>query len=182
MSLPRHPDTRAPLQPRLAPVRLQVPRPLAARIERSARRQAPRECCGLLIGRLAGPGGDTPPGLPRGIGLLRPGQSAVLTRQVPSPNRAARPWRRFEIDPEVLAGALASVRDSRERVLGVYHSHPRGSALPSREDARGAWLSGWLWLIVAPRAPAGERWRAWLSVPRAGGFAAVADGSQPRPR
>ena len=175
-------------------MRLRVPRPLVIQIEQAARRQAPRECCGLLIGRVSGrvsdhvsdritgPGGGTPAGLPRGIGVLQTGQAAVLTRQVPSPNQSTRPQRRFEIDPQVLASTLASVRDGQERVLGVYHSHPRGAALPSWEDARGAWIGGWLWLIVAPHAPAARRWGAWLSLAHGRGFAPVAGGPRARAR
>jgi proteasome lid subunit RPN8/RPN11 len=45
-------------------------------------------------------------------------------------------------------------------LVGVWHSHPRGEALPSEADLRAAWR-GWTQLIVAPSAERGAALRAW---------------------
>jgi len=97
---------------------------------------APDEVCGLLLGI-----GDE-------ILELRPAR-----------NVAADPRRRFEIEPAVL---LATHREARGRglaVIGHYHSHPQGSALPSKRDAARALENGQLWLIIA-----GTDLQAWQAV------------------
>ena len=91
-----------------------------------ARRARPRECCGLLVG----------------------GRGRVKTA-VPMPN-LARTRTRFQIDPRahialqrvlrVIAPALS--------IVGVYHSHPRGRAVPSETDIAEAQYPDWIHVIV----------------------------------
>ena len=85
---------------------------------------APRECCGLLIGR----------------------EGSILDA-VRARNLEDDPTR-YLIDP---ADHIAARRASRARgleVVGFYHSHPRSSADASPSDAAEASYAGALYLIV----------------------------------
>jgi desampylase len=95
-----------------------------------ARRDAPHECCGLLVGR--------------------PGE---ILEAVPASNGAPDPTRRYEISP---VDYFAQIRRCRRinaaqseqfAVVGAYHSHPSGSAEPSETDLAEAFRD-FLFLIV----------------------------------
>jgi proteasome lid subunit RPN8/RPN11 len=101
-------------------------------IEAHARRDVPRECCGLLIGT------DT-----------------EVTEAVPASNEADDPLRRYEVSP---IAHLAQIRRCRELakaigvnvgVVGAYHSHPRSAAVPSPTDREQA-FEDCLYLIAGP--------------------------------
>lgn len=127
------------MSPRPASVRLA--RDIAAALPRLASAALPREACGLMTGR-------------------REGAVLVLDGLAPSPNRAEGEDR-FELDTAL---HLKLQRTTRA-VAGVWHSHPRGAAVPSVHDAAGAWDSGLVWLITA----AGET-TAWLPEEAGWGF------------
>lgn len=91
-----------------------------------ARRERPRECCGLLVGT-------------RGR----------ITAAVPMRN-LARGRTRYRLDP---AGNIALQRvlrviEPRTTIVGVYHSHPRGPAVPSETDIAEALYPDWIHVIV----------------------------------
>lgn len=92
----------------------------------AAANAAPEECCGLLLGR--------------------PGH---IETAVPARNVAHDRARSFEIDPAVLLRTHREARGAGQQVIGHYHSHPNGSAEPSRRDAARALENGQLWLIIA---------------------------------
>ncbi len=81
----------------------------------------------------------------------------------PAANVAADPATTFEIDPAALFAAHRAQRSGGPRLIGHYHSHPSGSAVPSACDAAAA-EPGSLWLILA-----GGSARAWRAGPA--GFA-----------
>lgn len=105
---------------------------------------APREACGLLVGR--------------GAAVVR----AVRTRNV-DPRST-----RYTIAPEDHFETLRSARRDGLEVVGAYHSHPGGSAQPSVTDAAEA-FPDFTYAIVG-LAPVPEV-RAWRLVD--GNFAAV---------
>ena len=88
----------------------------------------PEECCGLLLGEAAA-------------------ERERVAAVVPVENRYAEPRRGFELAPDAVACALAQERRGAKAVVGVYHSHPDGTATPSARDEREAW-PGWSYLIV----------------------------------
>ena len=90
-----------------------------------ARAEHPREACGLLLGT--------------------PGS---VTHAEPACNVSRSPERNFEIDPSTLLRVHREARGQGLAVVGHYHSHPGGSAEPSRTDAARAVEDGQLWLIV----------------------------------
>lgn len=81
-----------------------------------------------------------------GVGLLvglarrrgRRPSSGVAVGYLPLPNRAADPRRRFRLDADDLARALARLGARGRIALAILHSHPAGPPGPSRLDADGA--------------------------------------------
>ena len=101
-----------------------------AHILAEAREAHPFECCGLLTGVVE--------------------DGAARVREVlPALNVAAAPERAFEIDPRTLIQAHRGARERGEVILGWYHSHPTGLAMPSACDAERAAETGKVWIIVA---------------------------------
>lgn len=91
-----------------------------------ARRAAPEEACGLLLGK-----------------------GRTIREARPAINLAADPLTGFEIDPAALFEACRNARTGAPGVLGYYHSHPNGHGEPSMRDAARAAPDDMLWLIVA---------------------------------
>lgn len=109
-----------------------------ARILAAAAASSDREICGLLLGA---------------------GNAIEEARACA--NVAADPTRRFELDPAALLAAHRVARGGGPAIIGHYHSHPSGLAVPSQRDASSAAADGAIWLIVAN----GEV-RAWRAVER----------------
>ena len=112
-------------------------------VREAARAAAPQEACGLLLGR-------------------HESTRVVLSACVPSQNIAADPIRRFEVNPAVRLRVQRETRDGGEAMVGLYHSHPAGTAVPSAMDRECLYEPGLVWLI----AGRGPRWmiRAWLAL------------------
>ena len=107
---------------------MRVRRSVLAAIEAHARAEAPRECCGLLLG-------DTD----------------EIREAVATANVAAEPLRRYEISP---ADHFALIRRCRGAgaepgIVGGYHSHPRSLPEPSATDREQAFLE-FVYLIAGP--------------------------------
>ena len=92
----------------------------------------PKEACGLLLGSRDAEGREH------------------ITGIRPAANVAEDPARHFEIDPATL---IAAFRDERAgaglALLGWYHSHPMGEAIPSARDRACAPGDGRIWAIIA---------------------------------
>jgi desampylase len=93
-----------------------------------ARRVAPHECCGLLIGR----------------------DDRIEEAQAVE-NRSGDPLRRYEVDPRDFLEAVKRCRATSSTVIGVYHSHPRSSAEPSESDRAEA-FGPFIYVIAGPVA------------------------------
>lgn len=100
-----------------------------------ARREAPRECCGLLAGH-------------DGVALAIHPAANALSSTV-----------RYEVAPEELFSLLRAIRDAGLELAGIYHSHPRGDNYPSPADIKRAYYPQAAYLILDPRdsAPAAIR-------------------------
>jgi proteasome lid subunit RPN8/RPN11 len=90
-----------------------------------ARSAHPQECCGILLGE--------------GTHITAI-QSAVNVHPTPETH--------FEIDPQALVDAHRSARKGGPQVIGYYHSHPTGSAVPSATDRAMAAGDGRIWAII----------------------------------
>jgi proteasome lid subunit RPN8/RPN11 len=111
---------------------LTIPQTLLERITEAAEAAFPHECCGLLAGR-GGVAGET-----------------LVTRMVPSANvTETRAEDSFEIDPQVRFDLMRALEGTGERIVGHYHSHPGGPALPSATDLKMAYETDLIWVIVA---------------------------------
>jgi proteasome lid subunit RPN8/RPN11 len=123
---------------------------IADAIHAAAAAAAPRECCGLLEG-------------------ARDGGRWRVTALHPAHNLAADASR-FEIDPADHFAAARAARARGRAIIGCYHSHPGGRALPSAHDLAGAGQEDFLWLIAADAALA-------AFVYSGGGFRGLATGA-----
>jgi proteasome lid subunit RPN8/RPN11 len=129
-------------------MRAYVSRSVLIGIQRISADAAPREACGLLFGA-----------------------PDRITDWQAVENVAEEPERRFEIEPGALFAALRAERAGGPKIVGYWHSHPRGDATPSVIDAAMAQPDGKLWLIVARE---GEGlWRAEDRGPLHGRFTPV---------
>ena len=98
-----------------------------------AARAHPEECCGILLG-----------------------SAARIVRAEPAANVHPAPETHFEIDPAALIAAHKAMRAGGEAIVGYFHSHPQGEAIPSATDRAMAAHDGSVWAIVA-----GESLRLW---------------------
>ena len=88
--------------------------------------EAPRECCGLLVGT-----------------------KACVARSVRARNLEAAATR-YLVDPEDHFAAIRSARADGLEVIGAYHSHPSGAPVPSATDvAESNSGSDFLYVIVS---------------------------------
>lgn len=93
-------------------------------IHAHARDEAPRECCGMLVG------------------------SRGRVRRAIRAHNLEPGTTRFLVDPHDHIAALKWARDRQWDVVGFYHSHPRSAAFPSERDLAESGYSGVLHLIV----------------------------------
>lgn len=96
-----------------------------------ARRAAPDECCGLLVGA-----------------------DATVTEAVPVPNLDPHPRTRFRLDPREHIALNRRLRGTGRKVVGCYHSHPESPPVPSTSDVAEAAYPEFLWVIVSLQPPA----------------------------
>jgi proteasome lid subunit RPN8/RPN11 len=108
---------------------VKIDRALLDEIVAHAVRDAPNECCGLVVGR---------DGTANAANALE--------------NLAASPFR-FDIDGRKLL-SVAFAEEDEDQLLAIYHSHTRSQPYPSQTDVNFA--AGWPgveWLIVGvPKA------------------------------
>jgi proteasome lid subunit RPN8/RPN11 len=114
---------------------VRVPPEVLRAILGHARRERPRECCGLLVGR------------------GRRVAHAIAMRNV------AETGTRFRIDDRAHIELRRLLRDWAPAldIVGVYHSHPASDARPSDTDIREALYPGWVHFIAGLTPPAAVR-------------------------
>lgn len=108
------------------PPTLRLPLAVRRAVIAHARRDQPREGCGLLVGR---------------------GREVIAA--VPSRNLAESPVR-FELDPRLHIDTRRLLRQMTPalEIVGVYHSHPDGPPRPSPSDIAEAAYDDWAYVIV----------------------------------
>ena len=109
--------------------RLRIPSQVLADIVAHAVAEAPRECCGLLVG--AGDSVDESVRTPN----IEPG----LTR--------------FLVDPAAQVALMKRLRGTRREILGAYHSHPQSEPVPSPSDIAENFSNDFLCVIVSLLEP-----------------------------
>jgi proteasome lid subunit RPN8/RPN11 len=103
---------------------LRVTREALERMRAEAHASTAGECCGLLLGH------------------------SMIDEARPAMNVAFDPRCSFEVDPQALIAAHRAAREGGPAVLGYYHSHPAGAAVPSDTDRAMAAGDGRVWAIV----------------------------------
>ena len=133
------------------PAAVSLPASIREAIVAHARREAPSEACGIVVGdRPAGDGG-------------------VATRWVPLRNPLASPYR-YSIDPSDLLALTIETDDADEVFWAIVHSHVASPARPSPTDLRESHYPDSLYLLVslspaeADPATGAESLRAWRIV------------------
>lgn len=67
----------------------------------------------------------------------------------PLRNDADKPETRYFASPEDLFRAMQRIREAGQRLLGIYHSHPRTPAYPSQADVEMAFYPEALYFIIS---------------------------------
>lgn len=108
-------------------------------IEAHAESSYPDECCGALLGRCGGAGSAAAQGDGR----------RELVRALPLRNDwEGRRGDRYLIPGAVIRELEAGAQRVGLEVVGYYHSHPGGTAVPSRFDLEVAWP--WYSYLIIP--------------------------------
>ncbi|WP_331649618.1 M67 family metallopeptidase [Piscinibacter sp.] len=121
---------------------LELSATLQGRLTRWAQAGYPRECCGLLLGRV-------------NDGVVH--VDDVLQARNANAERAGD---RYELDAQDFLRADAQARARQLDVVGVWHTHPDHPARPSATDRAHAW-DGWSYLILAVGAQGVDALRSW---------------------
>jgi proteasome lid subunit RPN8/RPN11 len=105
---------------------------LIAHAVEAADRRPPVECCGVLASTRDDP--------------------TLVTESHRVENVAADPESRYELDPATTVRLVDRIEAGGGDVVGFYHSHPEGPAVPSATDRAQATWSGYVYAIVSPPA------------------------------
>jgi proteasome lid subunit RPN8/RPN11 len=98
------------------------------RLVEDCRRRLPHETCGVLFGAASG----TELAI-RGYAVIR--------------NASRTPVSSFSFDPADWTAAYYEALHHGRRIVGVFHSHPDGTTLPSQADEEGRSAWGTYWII-----------------------------------
>ncbi len=105
---------------------------IVERMAEEARQTPTQECCGLLAG-----------------------SEGVITEIFPAKN-ALDSTTEFEIAPAELFRIFRAMREAGLEHLGIYHSHPRGPAMPSARDVERAFYPEAAYFVIAEETKAFE--------------------------
>lgn len=122
------------------------------RVAAHAEEVYPHECFGFLLGHFDG----------RRIRVARPGRNV----------NTSRPHDRYEMDPQEFLQAQAEAEKWDGEIVGFYHSHPDGTAIPSAYDRERA-IEEYLYLIVPIADGLAGRGRMWQLEAPDGAFSEI---------
>jgi len=103
-----------------------LPRSLVNQLLKQAQTSAQREVCGLVSA-----------------------VDGVPVQIYPVENISSTPARLFEMDPVAQMSVMRDMREKKETLFAIYHSHPAAPAFPSKLDAEQFDYDGVLYLIVS---------------------------------
>ncbi|NOZ41977.1 MAG: hypothetical protein GXP02_02240, partial [Alphaproteobacteria bacterium] len=95
------------------------------------------------------------------------------TDVIPSPNRSDQPQKNFEIDPALIIRHHKRTRRGTARIVGHYHSHPDGQALPSSHDQNHNYDPDLVWVIVEVTAEGAQEMKAYFTDRSSGQLTAI---------
>ena len=120
------------------------------KISHHAKKNFPKECCGILIGRNQGG---------RSVEVLFETENAEIRRSRD----------RYIIDGKDFLDADNLAERKGSEIIGFYHSHPGNSCIPSSRDKELAW-QGYSYLIVSLKAGKEPEFRSWIMEETGKGF------------
>jgi proteasome lid subunit RPN8/RPN11 len=120
--------------------RLIVTNEVVESVFRHAEVERPNECCGFLAGHIRVDVGYIVESIP----IVNELQSSVA----------------YRTEARSLFKAYFTLRDRKYELIGVYHSHPNQSAIPSRRD-REEWTYGETVCAIVGIAEGRPEFRAW---------------------
>ena len=100
-------------------------------LNKYAETEYPAECCGLLIGR----------GTQDNLNI----DEIIQSPNIAKGNKSTL----FEIDPQIRLNTQRRLRNSPQRVIGHFHSHPDAPSSPSPTDLSMAFEAELIWAIVS---------------------------------
>lgn len=127
-------------------------------IQQHAQRCHPEECCGLLLGiRVHKPDGSTH----WHVKAIQETENCWgEIDDFPKTDPREGKHNRFAIDPRILLAVQKADRDRKVQLIGIYHSHPNGVAVPSEFDRAIAWPDYVYWIVSleSGRVKDGKGW------------------------
>ena len=95
------------------------------------KKEYPKECCGLLIGK-------------KNDDIL------ICKEAINTRNIATNPYQFFEIDNQEIINTQIKYRKYNLSIIGHYHSHPNNAlkAIPSKKDIESIFDTNLCWLII----------------------------------
>jgi proteasome lid subunit RPN8/RPN11 len=118
-------------------ITLQITRKHLLEMIAHAREEAPNEACGILAGN-----------------------SGRVLRLYRTANAALSPTA-YRLHPDEQYRIFRDIEDRGLEILGIYHSHPSSSAIPSETDIRQAYSSEVSCVMISLRDPADPQVRAF---------------------
>ncbi|TVY04132.1 M67 family metallopeptidase [Cohnella terricola] len=97
------------------------------RLTEAVRRRLPFEACGIIYGTVSD-------------GIVTADDFCLFR------NRSTSLEEAFAFDPEEWVSAYFQAHKNRREIVGLFHTHPNGSPLPSESDKRGSipWATYWI--------------------------------------
>ncbi|MEA5495618.1 M67 family metallopeptidase [Limnoraphis robusta] len=99
----------------------------------------PRECCGLILGKIDSNSNKTVVELMPTENAWDADSAALFEEMETADQPVTTQERRYTIDPQVFIAAQKQGRDRHLSIIGIYHSHPDHAAIPSEFDRVCAW-------------------------------------------
>ena len=120
----------------------------------------PEECCGLLLGKISGDAKTLIEVLPTENSW---GDDAddVFSVSESSSQRKASKRNRFSIAPKVMLFAQKDARNRNLDIIGIFHSHPDGLAIPSEFDRAIAWQQ-YSYIILSVQQGQACELKSWI--------------------
>lgn len=75
--------------------------------------------------------------------------NGIASTCYPIQNIAEQPETRFQLEPKQQIDALSTLRDKKETLFAIYHSHPSTPAIPSATDIELASYPDAIYLIIS---------------------------------
>jgi proteasome lid subunit RPN8/RPN11 len=129
-----------------------------------AERTYPEECCGLLLGKLTRQNQQESRTLVEVLETQNAWSEETAAEMQDIVNQSAAlgttKTSRYWIDPQDLLNGQRYARDRQLDIIGIYHSHPNHSAVPSECDRTLAW-SHYSYMIVSVQQGEAQDVRCW---------------------